>query len=52
MQPMPTRPILVRVALAVLLMVVPVVLADGITSQELQQAMGDTATLGATGAIQ
>ncbi|GLS74604.1 hypothetical protein GCM10007890_66220 [Methylobacterium tardum] len=42
MPPMPTRPIFVRVALAVVLMAALVVLADGVARHELRQAIGST----------
>jgi hypothetical protein len=45
MPPMPTRQILVRVALAVMLMAALVVLADGVVHQELRRAASDTALL-------
>jgi hypothetical protein len=39
---MPTRPIVVRIALAVVLMAALVTLADGIARQELRQAISGT----------
>lgn len=39
---MPTRPILVRVALAVALVAALVALADGVAQHELRQAIGGT----------
>lgn len=48
MPPMPSRPILVRVALAVALMAALVALADGVVRQQLQQATGEMASLPAT----
>jgi hypothetical protein len=50
---MPTRPILVRVALAVVLMAALVALADVVAGQELRQAAGgDTAALPITAVVQ
>ncbi len=48
MPPMPTRSILVRVALAILLLAGLVVLADSIARQELREATGGTAMADAT----
>lgn len=42
MPPMPTRPILVRIALAVALVAALVALADGVAQHELRQAIGGT----------
>jgi hypothetical protein len=39
---MPTRPILVRIALAVALVAALVALADGVAQHELRQAIGGT----------
>lgn len=38
--PMPTRPILIRIALAVALVAALVALADGVAQHELRQAIG------------
>lgn len=48
MPPMPSRPILVRVALLTGLLVGLVALADGVVRQQLEQATGDMASLPAT----
>lgn len=45
---MPTRPILVRVAVAVVPMAVFVALADGVAHHELRQTIGSTPLLPAT----
>lgn len=45
MPPMPSRPILVRVALAVVLMAALVALADGVAHHELGQATSATVSL-------
>lgn len=45
---MPTRPILVRIALAVLLLGGLVVVADSIARQELREATGGTSMADAT----
>ena len=42
MPPMPTRLILIRAAVALVLMAVLVVLADSVARHELRQATGDT----------
>lgn len=42
---MPSRPILVRVALAVVLMAALVALADGVAQHELRQAASATVSL-------
>lgn len=47
MPPMPSRPILVRVALLTWLLVGLVVLADGVARQELRQAIGRTSVASA-----
>jgi hypothetical protein len=45
---MPSRPILVRVAFAVVLMAALVALADGVVRQQLRQAASDTASMPTT----
>ena len=45
---MPTRPILIRVALALALIVAMVMLADGVALHELRQATGETHVVSAT----
>ncbi|MDE4915099.1 hypothetical protein PQI07_31165 [Methylobacterium sp. 092160098-2] len=40
---MPTRPILIRVAIALVLMAALAALADGVAQHELQQATGNMA---------
>jgi hypothetical protein len=49
---MPTRPILVRVALLTGLLVGLVVLADGVVRQQLQHAASDTASMPTEDAVQ
>ncbi|MGH1575573.1 hypothetical protein ACRAWG_39355 (plasmid) [Methylobacterium sp. P31] len=49
---MPTRPILIRVALAVVLMAALVALADGVARHELRQAASTTVSLPAAAVVQ